>query len=148
MRSRSDARERWTARSVTYGAVALLLVAGVTGLEAWPVSSFHLFSSVRTDTSRPLELVAVHDDGTRTPVRLAADNPVLRTTAHQYRDLVTASADDRRAMATAWLRAADLDPGTVTSVRLERLTRVMEPSGAADWAWRETARELVTEVDL
>src|SRR5690606_38562502 len=108
---------------------------------------FHLFSSVRTDTGTSLELVAVHDDGTSTPVRLSPDNPVLRTTAHQYRDLITAPAPERRAMALAWLRAADVDPDTVDVVRLERLTRVMEPTGSG-WAWRETGREPRTEVDL
>lgn len=131
------------ARLVTYGTVAVLLCTALVQAELWPLTAYRLFSVVRTGTTSYSELVAVAPDGARTPVRLDPDNPVLRTTAHQYSDLPGARPQRQVAMVRAWLVAADLDPAEVATVTLERGTRVMDPETGT---WREVSRDVAVEV--
>ncbi|GIJ00208.1 hypothetical protein CLV28_1922 [Sediminihabitans luteus] len=139
---RPDRRARVRARVVTYGLVGVLVVGALAKVEVWPLTSFHLFSAVRTGTSVGLELVAVADDGSRAPVVLDPAHPVLVTTAHEFGDLPGATPADQRRMVAAWLDAAHVDPADVSAVRLERVHRLADPDGV----WHEDARELVTEV--
>lgn len=138
------ARERRTARAVTYGAVALLLAVALVQLELWPLTAYRLFSNVRTDSRVTLELVAVGDDGATTPVRLPSDR-VLGTTAHQYRDLEKASDERRRELVAAWLSAGSLDADEVAEVRLDRVRQRMDP---ATLRWSDVERTVVVEVPL
>ncbi|MBD5786228.1 hypothetical protein IF650_08555 [Cellulosimicrobium terreum] len=130
------------ARTVTYGVVGLLLVTAATGLEAWPLTSFRLFSGARTDTGTGLELVAVGASG-ETAVRPDRSNPVLVTTTHRYGELAGAGDARRRLMVDAWLGTAGIDPADVRTVRLERVRRTLDP---ATLEWSESSRELVLEV--
>lgn len=136
-------RQDGRARRVTYGTVAVLLAVAVLQLELWPLTAYRLFSTVRTDTGSYSELVAVAPDGERTPLRLDPDDPLVLTTAHLYRDLPEAAPDRRSAMVRAWLQAADVDPGRVATVNLERGARVMD---ADTRTWREVSRHVVVEV--
>lgn len=135
---------RRRARRVTYTAVLVLLVAAAAHLELWPLTSYRLFSEVRTADRSGLELVAVDADGGRTVVRPGADNPVVATTGHQYGALPRVSAERRTAMVRAWLRAAGVDPADVAHVRLERVGRVTD---ARSLDGDETSRTLVLEVE-
>ena len=130
------------ARAVTYGVVGLLLATAVAGAEAWPLTSFRLFSGVRTDTTTTLELVAVRDGGAQVPVRFATGNPVLASTAHLLDDVARHGVERRRAMVRAWLDAADLDPGGVAAVQVERVVRTV----GVDLSRSEVSREVVVEV--
>jgi len=130
------------ARVVTYGVVGLLLATAATGTEAWPLTSFRLFSMVRTSTATELELVAVHADGARSPVRFGTGNPVLATTADLLDDVVDQEPERQRAMVRAWLDAAHLAPDDVDVVRVERVERTL----GADLSRTEVSREVVVEV--
>jgi len=133
------------ARAVTYGVLTVVLLCATAEVEVWPLTAFRLFSDVRTGTQATSQLVAVDADGARTPLLLGPENPVVRTTGHQYRDLAAAAPDRRREMLLAWLAAAHVDAARVETVRLERATRVMDPG---THAWHETSRVLVLEVPL
>jgi hypothetical protein len=130
------------ARVVTYGVVGLLLATAATGTEAWPLTSFRLFSTVRTSTATGLELVAVRPDGTRSLVRFDAGNPVLATTADLLDDVADQEPERQRAMVRAWLDAAHLTPDDVDVVRVERVARTV----GADLSRTEVSREVVVEV--
>lgn len=131
------------ARRVTWGAVGLLLLVGLTQVELWPLSAYRLFSAVRGESGATLMLVAVHGDGTEVVLTPAVDDPVLDTTSHQYRDLRSASPERRVAMVRAWLDLAEVGSDDVVAVRLDRATRVMD---AATLTWRTT--DVTTEVEV
>jgi len=138
-----DRRQRRRARAVTYGLIVVLLYAGAAQVEAWPLTAYRLFSGVRTDTGVQYRLVAVAPDGTRTPVVPTDPTEVSDQTSHLLPALRGASPERRRAMVDAWLDAAGLDPADVAQVRLERVTRRMDPRSLT---WTDTDRTLVTEV--
>jgi hypothetical protein len=124
----ADERQRRLARRVTVGTVAVLLLVPITTVEAWPLTSFRLFSTLRTGTTVGLTLVAIAPDGTSSPVRLPRDQ-VMSTTTHQYADLADDSPQTQRAKVRAWLVAAGLDPADVAAVELVRTTRQADAAG-------------------
>lgn len=126
----AESAQRHLARRVTVGTVVVLLLVALSGLEAWPLTSFRLFSTVRTGTSVGLQLQAVAPDGTRTPVRVPA-NQVMSTTTHQFAHLAHARPEVQRAKVRAWLTTAGIDPATVTEVELVRTTRSTDPTGVS-----------------
>ena len=138
-----DRKQRWMARAVTYGLVLVLGFGVVQQIEAWPITSYRLFSQVRTDRSTSLELVAVGADGTRTLVRPSGE--VAATTAHQYRELRLLDPDRQQTQVHAWLDSADVDAEGQAAVRLERVTRRLDPDGGPA---TELTRVLVVEVPL
>ncbi|MEN0129612.1 MAG: hypothetical protein AAGC49_09245 [Brevundimonas sp.] len=121
-------RQRRLARRVTVGTVVVLLLVAATGLEAWPLTAFRLFSTVRTGTSSGFALVAIAPDGTSAPVSLP-QNQVFRSTTHQYADLAHESPTTQHAKVLAWLDAAGIDPADVAAVELVRTTRRPDPAG-------------------
>jgi hypothetical protein len=130
---------------VTYGAVALLLVVAADQREAWPLTSYRLFSSVRTGEGASSSLVAVGQDGSRTPVGVPPGNEVLPTTAHLYDELARAKPEQQRAMVHTWLDIAGIDPAAVSSVRLESVRWRLDRESLERI---ETGRTLVAEVEL
>lgn len=133
------------ARAVTYGAVALLLAVAALELEAWPLTSYRLFSSVRTGEGTSSALVAVGHDGTRTPVVMPPGKAVLVTTAHLHDELVRARPERQRQMVTSWLEIAGIDPAGVASVRLEHVRWRMDRESLER---TELERTLAAEVAL
>lgn len=138
-----DHRQAWLGRLVTYGLVLVLAFGVVEQVEAWPVTSYRLFSQVRTGQSTTLELVAVDGDGKRSVVRIRGE--VAATTSHQYRRLRLLDLAEQREQVRAWLALADIDAGALAAVRLERVTRQLDPDGGPA---TESARRLVVEVPL
>ncbi|MBE7700100.1 hypothetical protein H9623_07240 [Oerskovia sp. Sa1BUA8] len=136
------AADRRRARGVTYGIVLALLLTAAVQVEVWPLTAYRLFSAVRTDTSTVLDLVAETADGDVTVLPAHPAEP-LTTTASQYRTLTTAPPERRHAMVTAWLDLAGIDTATVSTVRLDRTVRTLEP-GTDRWVVR--SRETVLEV--
>jgi hypothetical protein len=116
------------ARGVTYGTIALLLVAALVHLDAWPVSAYRLFSNVRGPSGVSLTLVAVAPDGVRTDVRVPSDEDPLTTTGHLYDDLPRVAPERAVAMVRAWLGMAGIDPAAVDHVDLERRPWVTDPA--------------------
>lgn len=135
--------QAWLGRLVTYGLVLVLAFGVVEQKEAWPVTSYRLFSQVRTGQSTMLELVAVDDDGERSVVRPRGE--VAATTRHQYRQLRLLDPAAQQVQVRAWLNAAGIDENEVATARLERVTRQLDPDGGPA---TETSRRLVVEVPL
>ena len=123
----ADARRRWTARVVTYGLILVLGFGTVAQVEAWPLTSFELFSHRRTGESTVLELVAFSSVGRRTVVR--TQGPMMSASRHQYQDLDRIDPTRRRTEVLAWLAVAGIDPKGLTEVQLERVTRELDPRG-------------------
>jgi hypothetical protein len=123
-----DGRQRTLARRVTVGTIVVLLLVALSGLEAWPLTSFRLFSNVRTGTTSGYALMVVAPDGTSEPIHLPG-NQVLSTTTHQYADLAHESPATQRAKVRAWLDAAGVDPSDVAAVELVRTTRTPDAAG-------------------
>lgn len=134
-------RTTWLARIVTYGILAVLAFGVWNHTEAWPVTSYRLFSHVRTGTSSSLELVAVDLDGEARVVRPRGEVGAL--TGHQYRDLVGLDVASQRTLVRAWLDLAEIDPSTVQVVRLEQVGRQLDPDGGPS---TETRRTVLVEV--
>ena len=122
-------------RIVTYGTVAGLLLVAHLEVEPWPATSYRLFSQVRTDRAVGLELVAVHEDGTRERA----------STSHQLPRLPAEPPEIRRRKVLAWLAIAEVDPSTVVAVQLERVERRFDPDGGPP---TELRRTVVDEVFL
>jgi hypothetical protein len=137
-----DRRARWLARALTYGTVVGLLAAAAGNVERWPITSFRLFSAVRTDRVTSLELVVVDRDGHRHP--LPTNRAGGPTTAHQLHDLRTLAPAARRRKVRAWLRLAGWDPDAVDRVVLERVERRLDPDGGPA---RVVGRRAVVVVD-
>ena len=62
-------RVPWWARVFAYGFLALLLIFVFADLEWWPLTSWHLFSRVRSDTTSGYEVRTVGSDGSVRPLR-------------------------------------------------------------------------------
>ncbi|GIG41447.1 hypothetical protein [Cellulomonas phragmiteti] len=128
---------------MTWTAVGLLVVAAAVQVELWPLTAYRLFSDVRTATTTTIDLVAVAEDGTRTPVRLDPRNPVVLATGGQYAQVPGEDPEVQRAKVRAWLSAAGVDVADVATTRLERVVLELD---AGTGARRETSRELLVEV--
>lgn len=146
MSDRADSgRSAWLGRIITYGLVIGLVVTTVAGIERWPVTSFRLFSTVRTDRSFVLELVATQPDGTRQKVPISASTKGSAGTAHQLAELRLAPSAEQRAKVTAWMNAADMDLDRFEVAVLERVERRLDPDGGPPL---EIRRSVVLEVVL
>jgi hypothetical protein len=119
---------RW-GRVVTYGVVAGLLVAAQLELEVWPVTSFRLFSQIRTDRSVGMQLVAVDADGARVPVPLDDVSDRVGNVVQQLELLRTDDPEVQRAKAIAWLQLVGIGPEGVERAELERVQRRLDPDG-------------------
>ena len=136
-------RSAWIGRIISYGLVIGLVLVTVAGIERWPVTSFRLFSTVRTDRSFVLELVAIEPDGTRQRVPISRSTKGSAGTAHQLGELRAAPPAEQRAKVTAWMNAADMDLDRFELVALERVERRLDPDGGPPL---EVRRAVVLEV--
>lgn len=130
---------RWIARVVTIGVLVIFGTAVFSTIEAWPVTSFRLFSATRTDRSTSLHLEAVEKDGTRRAVEPDVHHPFVVRTKAQFSRLSRIPEAERRAKALAWLDAAGIDPDDVTAVVVRRRSAVLDKrTGASrDEKWRD-----------
>ena len=133
------------ARVVTYGLVLGLALGAWAEVEHWPVTSFRLFSVVRTDRSFGLELVAVTPGGERERVAPTGSGRVVANLSHQLQELRGEPSAERRRRVLALLDLADMDPDRYVQVDLERVERRLDPGGGPS---TEVRRTVVAEVDL
>lgn len=136
---------RWRARLVTWTLVAGLLVAAQLEVEAWPITSFRLFSQVRTGRAVGLELIAIDTAGDRHLVPLAGEAGRVGNVVQQLELLRTDPVETRRAKVLAWLELVGIDPAGLTQVDLERVVRQLDPDGGPAV---EMGRTLIAEVPL
>lgn len=134
--------ERRRARRVTYAAMAVLLMAALVQVDAWPVTAYRLFSNVRTADGVSLTLWAEGLDGSRTDLRPPAGE-VLGMTTHLYRQLEDADPAHARELVDAWLGLAGMRPDDVRQVVLERTTWRMDADTREK---HETGHEVVAVV--
>lgn len=112
------------------GALALLLVAGVIGFEAWPLTAWRLFSLSRNDRQTVWVLHAATADGPARVVDLEELPLRYRHAAWPMAELPGASEARREDVCQALLGpASDVVPG-LTELRLVRdRQRLVEEAG-------------------
>jgi hypothetical protein len=125
------------------GALALLLVAGVIGFEAWPLTAWRLFSLSRGDQQTMWVLHATTSDD---PVRVVdlEELPLrFRHAAWPMAELPRSSEERREDVCQALLRpAADVVPG-LTELRIVRdRQRLVEEDG--EWVVTHDSETLHT----
>ena len=107
--------------------VAVLMVAfltcGVSGIEAWPLSGFRLFSAPRSPVSTSWRLVAVTPAGAEGPVNVSRLGPAYRGFGFVARGFEDLPPADRSAVCLVWLRAAlsiGVEAPTLRLVKVEQ----------------------------
>jgi hypothetical protein len=126
-RPADDPIPRWT-RAFAYGLIALVLVAGVASIEAWPLSGFKLFSATRSSTRVSWELQAVVD-GEEQRLAIGETGAELGYSTLILADFDEMAADERDDVCAAWV-APLRDAGTaVDELRIYRVTADIRPDG-------------------
>ena len=124
-------------RSLTWGLVAAVAISGITGIEAWPLTGWRLFSSRRQPVSLGYEARAVDRAGREAPVpfdRLPSGysgwDPLLERMAGQ-------DGTERDRVCAAWAAAtADLTGAPVAEVRVYRVADDRRDGSRRSWlAW-------------
>lgn len=139
------ARARLRGRLVTYGILGAMVLAVAFHVEAWPMTSFRLFSFVRTSTQSELVLYAVDGAGARTEVPIDRDQRSVLNTERQLADVKGASPSRQQAMLDAWFDDAGLDPSRYAAALIQRITTRTQRDGSPPV---EVARTDVVEVPL
>jgi hypothetical protein len=126
-----DAAPR-SARRLVGALFALLLVPGLVGFDAWPLTGWRLFSLARDDTQTLWVLEAVDEDGSSRLVDVEELPLRYRHAEWPMADLPGASTERRQAVCEALLGAVvDVEPGTA-KLRIARdRARLEERDG--DW---------------
>jgi len=116
-------RRLWVA-----GFIGLLAVFGFGQLEAWPFTSWYMFSHVEPSVARVASVVAVSPDGTQRP--LGAETLPLGLLGHRLiQRLHAATPAERNTVCEALLAAArSRDPASAVRVE-ERTWHVLDRSG-------------------
>lgn len=93
-----SAAVRWAIR----GFLAVFLVCGLVGVEAWPLTGWRLFSTLRQPVERRWEAASVHPDGTVRPIDFASLPRGDRGSVAVLRQLAVASQSTRDDVCRAW----------------------------------------------
>jgi hypothetical protein len=102
-----------SARWLVGALFVLLLVPGLVGFDAWPLTGWRLFSLARDDTQTLWVLEAVDDDGSSRLVDLEELPLRYRHAEWPLADLPAASTEHRQAVCEALLGAViDVEPET------------------------------------
>ncbi len=133
-------------RLVTYGAVVIILLAGLTGREIWPLSGFLLFSFERTSRQQTWEMVVVDASGTEQRVDFAQLPDNHSGYVQLMPKMLKMPAVEQREVITAWLDGLEFDSEEVVAAKVylvetEVPTAVGQPPA-------EVSRSKVLTVDL
>lgn len=131
-------------RVVTYVFLALIVAVAVTGTEAWPLSSFALFSKVRTGESVSTRMVAVDLAGTEHPMLLGSEQST-RGSKQLAAHLGVRTHREQVAMVSDWMRSLGIEPSTIEFVRLYRVVRQVSTTDRPGPVLRE---KLVLQIRL
>jgi hypothetical protein len=127
----TDAAPR-SARWLVGALFLLLLVPGLVGFDAWPLTGWRLFSLARDETQTLWVLEAVADDGSSRLVDLEELPLRYRHAEWPMADLPGASTERRQAVCEALLGAVvEVEPATV-ELRIARDRARLEASDG-DW---------------
>jgi hypothetical protein len=139
-RARAEPVARWTRRFVWAYLVAFV-IAGLVGLEAWPLTGWRLFADARTARQLSWEAVTVDRAGRERPIPFA-DLPIRYQGNVQVLKTYPALApSERAAVCRAWADAVRVRGGDVRQVRIYRLeTDVSQRVGGRGAPPRRTLR--------
>jgi hypothetical protein len=118
---------RW-ARWFVWSFLAALLVCGVIGIEAWPLTGFRLFSHLRYEHQTEWQAFAVRSDGTELRLRLARFPGGYNGFPLVMKTFASRSLGEREAMCRAWMIAASGPQGpAAATIRIYVVDRRLEP---------------------
>lgn len=113
--------QAWRARVVTLALLAAIVGCFSAEAELWPMSSFRLFSGLRSAESSGTLLVAVAGDGSEHRIDVQKNPTAARSALHQVADLPHQTRSQQRGAVMAWLRIGAMDPSDFVAVRLYRV---------------------------
>jgi hypothetical protein len=117
---------RW-ARWFVWSFLTALLVCGVVGIEAWPLTGFRLFSHLRQSSQTEWQAFAVRTDGSEVRLRLARFPGGYNGFPLVMKTFASRSPGEREAMCTAWMAAASSLRGPTAEIRIYIVDRRLEP---------------------
>ncbi len=121
--------QRW----LVAGALVLLLVPGLIGIEMWPLTAWKLFSFARTDRQTTWEVEAVDAGGRPRPVSLDGLPLGYQLAGWHLAQLPGAEYLRRDEVCRTLLEAVAAEHPGVTNLNLTRNDRQLVPHGD-DWA--------------
>jgi hypothetical protein len=114
----------WTRRFV-YGFLAVLVVCGLAGIEAWPFSGFKLFSALRDDERVSWQIMGVDRAGDESTIVLSELPVAYRNTTTLLREFDDMSPDERDEVCEAWSRPRRERGEPLVRVRIYRKTTIL-----------------------
>lgn len=120
-------------RLLVAGALVLLLVPGLVGIDLWPLTAWKLFSLARTDRQTTWEVEAVDAGGRTTPVSLDGLPLGYQLAGWHLAQLPGADYTRRDAVCRTLLAAVAAEHPGVTDLYLARYDRQLVPNGG-EWA--------------
>jgi hypothetical protein len=123
--------QAWRARVVVLVLLGAFVASFLTEAELWPMSSFRLFSGLRSDQSSSVELVAVSANGSEQRIDVQRNRTAARSALHQVSTLPHLPLAEQQKEVRAWLGIAEMDPDAFVAVRLYRVTLRHSPDDGA-----------------
>lgn len=100
--------------------LAVFVICGLVGIEAWPFTGWRLFSRSRTEHARGFEAVAVTSDGTQTPIPFERMSAAYRGSVQVLQEFASLPPAERAAVCRVWEEAAEVVLGPIAQVRIFR----------------------------
>jgi hypothetical protein len=113
---------RWVRWFVAVFLVAFIACA-LAGVEAWPLTGWHLFSRARPERAVGLNAVAVTSDGAERPVPFDRMPYAYRGFVQVLGGFQALPAREQTSVCMAWAQGAEPFLGHVTAVRIYRSER-------------------------
>jgi hypothetical protein len=117
---------RW-ARWFVWSFLTALLVCGVLGIEAWPLTGFRLFSHLRHSSQTEWQAFAVKSHGEEVRLPLSRFPGGYNGFPLVMKTFASRSPGEREAMCDAWMVAASSLRGPTAAIRIYIVDRRLEP---------------------
>lgn len=110
-----------TGRRLLFGSFfALFAVVALADVNAWPLTGWRLFSTVRGPTLPGWEAVVVASDGRESPVPIVRMGRGFRGALHVLQDFPQLDERERQALCRTWASASQRAGMDVAAVRVYR----------------------------
>ena len=127
--SPADQAPRW-ARWFVGAYLALFVICGVAGLEAWPLTGWRLFADARQARQPGFQAVTVDADGRETPIPFRDLPAGFRGDVQVLKGFAGLPRARQAAVCQAWAREVRARGGEVAELRISAtLTDVSDPVG-------------------
>ncbi|MBI4261422.1 MAG: hypothetical protein HY658_12750 [Actinobacteria bacterium] len=110
---------RW-ARPFVAVFLALFVVTGLLGIEAWPLTGWRLFAAERTARQVGYRATVVRDDGAEAPLSFGRLGPAFRGSTLALARFPEMPAAEREAVCSAWAGALRARGRSVREIRVYR----------------------------